>query len=73
MPSGSTISTTWASPRQRVKKRRGRAMRLLKQKLENEKMARLYREHVLGEKKIEGFVPLDGLARFSSAEAGTEC
>jgi uncharacterized radical SAM superfamily Fe-S cluster-containing enzyme len=33
----------------------------LKQKLENEKMARLYREHVLGEKKIEGFVPLDGL------------
>ena len=33
----------------------------LKAKLENEKMARLYREHVLGEKKIEGFVPLDGL------------
>jgi 7,8-dihydro-6-hydroxymethylpterin dimethyltransferase len=33
----------------------------LKQKIENEKMARLYREHVLGEKKIEGFVPLDGL------------
>jgi uncharacterized radical SAM superfamily Fe-S cluster-containing enzyme len=33
----------------------------LKQKLENDKMARLYREHVLGEKKIEGFVPLDGL------------
>ena len=24
-------------------------------------MARLYREHVLGEKKVEGFVPLDGL------------
>lgn len=33
----------------------------LKQKIENEKMARLYREHVLGEKKVEGFVPLDGL------------
>ena len=33
----------------------------LKQKIENEKMARLYREHVLGEKKIEGFVPLNGL------------
>ncbi len=33
----------------------------LKAKLENDKMARLYREHVLGEKKIEGFVPLDGL------------
>jgi 7,8-dihydro-6-hydroxymethylpterin dimethyltransferase len=33
----------------------------LKQKLENEKMARLYREHVLGEKRVEGFVPLDGL------------
>ena len=33
----------------------------LKKKLEDEKMARLYREHILGEKKIEGFVPLDGL------------
>jgi uncharacterized radical SAM superfamily Fe-S cluster-containing enzyme len=33
----------------------------LRQKIENDKMARLYREHVLGEKKIEGFVPLDGL------------
>jgi 7,8-dihydro-6-hydroxymethylpterin dimethyltransferase len=33
----------------------------LKAKIENEKMARLYREHILGEKKIEGFVPLDGL------------
>jgi uncharacterized radical SAM superfamily Fe-S cluster-containing enzyme len=33
----------------------------LKAKIENDKMARLYREHVLGEKKIEGFVPLDGL------------
>src|SRR5579875_402955 len=33
----------------------------LKKKLENEKMARLYREHILGEKRVEGFVPLDGL------------
>src|SRR5437764_10913141 len=33
----------------------------LRQKLENEKMAQLYREHVLGEKKVEGFVPLAGL------------
>ena len=33
----------------------------LKKKLEDQKMERLYREHVLGEKKIEGFVPLDGL------------
>jgi hypothetical protein len=33
----------------------------LKEKLENERMARLYREHILGEKKVEGFVPLDGL------------
>jgi hypothetical protein len=24
-------------------------------------MMRLYREHILGEKKVEGFVPLDGL------------
>jgi uncharacterized radical SAM superfamily Fe-S cluster-containing enzyme len=40
----------------------------LKQKIENDKMARLYREHVLGEKKIEGFVPLDGL--LGSANGG---
>ncbi len=40
----------------------------LRQKIENDKMARLYREHVLGEKKIEGFVPLDGL--LSSANGG---
>jgi hypothetical protein len=33
----------------------------LRKKLEDEKMARLYREHILGEKKQEGFVPLDGL------------
>ena len=33
----------------------------LKQKLENERMAKLYREHVLGEKKVEGFVPLGNL------------
>ena len=28
---------------------------------ENAKMARLYREHVLGEKPREGFIPLDTL------------
>ena len=33
----------------------------LRKKIEDEKMMRLYREHVLGEKKVEGFVPLDGL------------
>jgi hypothetical protein len=33
----------------------------LKKKLENERMMRLYREHVLGEKRPEGFVPIDGL------------
>jgi 7,8-dihydro-6-hydroxymethylpterin dimethyltransferase len=33
----------------------------LKKKLEDEKMMRLYREHVLGEKKQDGFVSLDGL------------
>jgi len=33
----------------------------LKKKLEDEKMMRLYREHILGEKKEENFVPLDGL------------
>ena len=34
----------------------------LKAKLENDKMMRLYKEHVLGEKKVvDGFVPLDNL------------
>jgi uncharacterized radical SAM superfamily Fe-S cluster-containing enzyme len=41
----------------------------LKKKLENEKMARLYREHVLGEKRVEGFVPLDGLLGSASPKA----
>ena len=40
----------------------------LKKKLENEKMARLYREHVLGEKRVEGFVPLDGLLGSASSK-----
>ena len=44
----------------------------LKQKIEDEKMARLYREHVLGEKKIEGFVPLDGLLGSVAKPAVTE-
>jgi uncharacterized radical SAM superfamily Fe-S cluster-containing enzyme len=44
----------------------------LKQKIENEKMARLYREHVLGEKKIEGFVPLDGLLATAKKPAEVE-
>ncbi len=33
----------------------------LKQKLENERMMKMYREHVLGEKMPEGFVPLGNL------------
>jgi hypothetical protein len=33
----------------------------IKQDAENVKMARLYREHVLGEKPVEGFIPLDTL------------
>jgi uncharacterized radical SAM superfamily Fe-S cluster-containing enzyme len=33
----------------------------LKQDAENAKMARLYREHVLGEKPQEGFIPVDTL------------
>jgi len=33
----------------------------IKQDGENAKMARLYREHILGEKPQEGFIPLDTL------------
>ena len=46
---------------------------VMKKKLENEKMMRLYREHVLGEKKPEGgFVPLDGLLASSAKPVETE-
>jgi uncharacterized radical SAM superfamily Fe-S cluster-containing enzyme len=41
----------------------------LKQKLENDKMMRLYREQVLGEKKVEGFVPLTNLMNGSPIAA----
>jgi len=44
----------------------------LKQKLEDEKMSRLYREHILGEKRVEGFVPLDGLLGTSSKPKAVE-
>jgi 7,8-dihydro-6-hydroxymethylpterin dimethyltransferase len=45
----------------------------LKTRLENEKMMRLYREHVLGEKKPEGgFVPLDGLLASTSKLVAAE-
>jgi uncharacterized radical SAM superfamily Fe-S cluster-containing enzyme len=44
----------------------------LKKKLEDEKMMRLYREHVLGEKKPEGFVPLDGLLGAGAKPAHVE-
>jgi hypothetical protein len=35
----------------------------IKQDAENAQMARLYREHVLGEKPKEGFIPLDTLIK----------
>jgi hypothetical protein len=45
----------------------------LKQKLDNEKMAMLYREHVLGEKPIkEGFVPLGNLIATAPKAEETE-
>jgi hypothetical protein len=44
----------------------------LKKKLENEKMMRLYREHILGEKRVEGFVPLDGLLGSTAKPAEAE-
>ena len=39
----------------------------LKQKIENDRMMRLYREQVLGEKRPEGFVPLTNLMNGSPA------
>ena len=41
----------------------------LKQKLENERMMKMYREHVLGEKMPEGFVPLGNLLSGKPAAA----
>jgi hypothetical protein len=34
----------------------------LKQEAENAHMAKLYREHILGEKPVEGLVSLDAIA-----------
>jgi len=45
----------------REEKMRAREAKL-KQDAENAKMAKLYREHVLGEKPVEGFVSLDAIA-----------
>ena len=39
----------------------------IKSDAENAKMARLYREHVLGEKPVEGFIPLDSLGGIAPA------
>jgi uncharacterized radical SAM superfamily Fe-S cluster-containing enzyme len=44
----------------------------LRKKLEHERMMRLYREHVLGEKQPEGFVPLDGLLASVPAKPAAE-
>ncbi len=41
----------------------------LKQEAENAKMAKLYREHVLGEKPIEGLVSLDSIRPASNNAA----
>ena len=56
---------TWssrASPRRpREEKTRARDAKL-KDKAENDQMMKLYREHVLGEKPVEGLVPLSAIA-----------
>jgi hypothetical protein len=41
----------------------------VKQDAENDKMARLYREHVLGEKPIDGMVRLDAIRPASNNAA----
>jgi hypothetical protein len=41
----------------------------IKQDAENDKMARLYREHVLGEKPIDGMVRLDAIRPASNNAA----
>ncbi len=40
----------------------------LKQQAENLRMAKLYREHILGEKPVEGLVSLDSIAPAKPAE-----
>jgi hypothetical protein len=45
----------------REEKMRARETKL-KQDAENAKMAKLYREHVLGEKPVEGLVSIDSIA-----------
>jgi hypothetical protein len=43
----------------------------LKQDAENAQMAKLYREHVLGEKSVEGLVRLDAIAPAKPVEKET--
>jgi hypothetical protein len=44
----------------------------LKQDAENAQMAKLYREHVLGEKPVEGLVPITSIAPAKPAATPSE-
>jgi hypothetical protein len=60
-----TLDTLGIAKNAREEKLRARAITTadkLKQDAENAQMAKLYREHVLGEKPVEGLVRLDAIA-----------
>jgi len=60
-----TLDNLGIAKNSREEKLRARAVAnadKVKEEAENAKMAKLYREHVLGEKPIEGLVRLDAIA-----------
>jgi len=56
-----TLDNLGIAKNSREEKLRAREVKL-KQDAENAQMAKLYREHVLGEKPVEGLVRLDSIA-----------
>jgi hypothetical protein len=69
-----TLDNLGIAKNAREEKLRARAVTTadkLKQDAENAQMAKLYREHVLGEKPVEGLVRLDAIAPAKPVEKET--
>ena len=64
----STTWTAWASPRTPAKRRLARATRSSSEQQENERMMKLYREHVLKEQPGPELVQIGGVAAVEDRE-----
>ena len=64
-----TLDNLGIAKNSREEKLRARETKI-KEEAENARMAKLYREHVLGEKPIEGLVRLDSIALARPVETG---